>query len=106
MQLIVWFVNITTLTQVIDINTITFDMNTAVTCLCRCGGKNLFTKIEKSVFYTFLKEIKNDEWRVEQRTKKIESDELLRIFPINTVVGARKVTEENKDRKKFSLLYK
>ena len=69
-------------------------------------GKVFFTKTEKSVFQTFLKQIKNYRWRVEQRIKKIESEKLFRIFPINTVVGARKVTEENKDRKKFSLLYK
>ena len=43
---------------------------------------------------------------IEQRFQKIESEELLRIFPINMVIGARKVTEENKDRKKFSFLYK
>ena len=39
---------------------------------------------------------------IEQRYRKIESEELLRIFPINLVIGARKVTEENKDRKNFS----
>ena len=41
---------------------------------------------------------------IEQRFRKIESEELLRIFPINMVIGARKVAEENKDRKKLSLL--
>ena len=39
---------------------------------------------------------------IEQRYRKIESEELLRIFPINLVIGARKVTEENKDRKNLS----
>ena len=32
--------------------------------------------------------------------QKFESEGLLRIFPINSVIGAQKVTEENKDRKK------
>ena len=43
---------------------------------------------------------------IDQHFTKTESEELLRIFPINTVIGAQKATEENKDRKKFSLLYK
>ena len=42
----------------------------------------------------------------EQRFRKIESEELIRIFSINTVLGTREITEENKDRKKFSFLYK
>ena len=42
----------------------------------------------------------------EQRFRTTESDELLSIFLINTVMGARKVTKENKDSKKFSFLYK
>ena len=41
---------------------------------------------------------------IEEPFKKIENEELLRIFPINTVVGTRKFTEENKDRKRFSFL--
>ena len=32
---------------------------------------------------------------IEQCFRKIESEELLRIFPISTMIGARKVTEEN-----------
>ena len=43
---------------------------------------------------------------IEQRFRKIESEELLRAFPINKVMGAQKSTEENKDREKFSFLYK
>ena len=39
---------------------------------------------------------------IEQRYRKIESEELLRIFSITLVIGAQKVTEENKDRKNFS----
>ena len=42
----------------------------------------------------------------EQRLRKIDSEKLLRIFPINTVIGTRKVTEENKDRKKLSFFCK
>ena len=49
--------------------------------------------------------MKNNGWRVEHRFRKIESEELLRIFPnINTVAGTRKVTEEIKDREKFHFL--
>ena len=41
---------------------------------------------------------------IEERFRKIENEELLRIFPINTVVGTRKLTEENEDKKRFSFL--
>lgn len=42
---------------------------------------------------------------IEECFRKIESEELLRIFPnINTVAGTRKVTEEIKDREKFHFL--
>ena len=34
--------------------------------------------------------------KIEQRFRKIENEELLRIFPINTVLGTQKLTEENK----------
>ena len=34
---------------------------------------------------------------IEKRFKKIEKEELLRIFLINTVISTRKLTEENKD---------
>ena len=47
-----------------------------------------------------------DDVNEQQRFRKIESEELLRIFPINMVIGARKVAEENKDSKKLSFLYK
>ena len=60
----------------------------------------------KECLSNILKQIKNNGWHVEQCFQKIEREELLRIFPINMVIGARKVTEENKDRKKFSFLYK
>ena len=43
---------------------------------------------------------------IKQHFRKTESEELIRIFPINKVIGTQKVTEENKDRKKFSFLYK
>ena len=43
---------------------------------------------------------------IEQRFKKIESEEMIRIFPVNMVIGTQKVTEENKEREKFSFLYK
>ena len=83
-------------------------LDTAVRYLCRCGGNKFFIKTEKSVlrFQTFLKQIKNDGWCVEQHFRNIESEDLLRIFPVNTVIYAWKVNEENKDRKKFSFLYK
>ena len=41
-----------------------------------------------------------------ERFKKIQNEELLRIFHTNTVIRTRKLTEENKDRKRFSFLYK
>ena len=41
-----------------------------------------------------------------ERFKKIQNEELLRIFHINTVIRTRKLTEENNDRKRFSFLYK
>ena len=34
--------------------------------------------------------------KIEQMFRKIENEELLRIFPINTVLGTQKLTEENK----------
>ena len=37
---------------------------------------------------------------IEQPVRKTESEELLRIFPINMVIGTRKLTKENKDIKK------
>ena len=43
---------------------------------------------------------------IDECFRKIEIEELLIIFPINTVTGAQKLTEENKDRKRFSFLYK
>ena len=36
---------------------------------------------------------------IEQRFRKIENEELLRIFLVNTVIGTRKLSEENKDRR-------
>ena len=42
---------------------------------------------------------------IEQRCRKIESEELIRMFPINTVIDTQKVIEENKDHKRFSFLY-
>ena len=42
---------------------------------------------------------------IEKRFRKIENEELLRIFPINAVIGTQKLAEENKDRKRFSFLY-
>ena len=41
---------------------------------------------------------------IEERSRKTENEELLRIFPINMVT--QKLTEENKDRKRFSFQYK
>ena len=48
----------------------------------------------------------NDRWHVEERFIEIESEALLRIFLINTVTGTRKLSEESKDRKRFSFLFK
>ena len=102
-QLNVWLVNITTLTQTINIKTqLLAALDTVVRCLYRCGENTFLIKTDKSVFRTFLKQIKNDRWRFEQRFRKTGSEELLRMFPINTVIGAQKITEENKGRKKSS----
>ena len=38
---------------------------------------------------------------IEEHFRKTENTELLRIFPINTIIGTLKLTEENKDRKRF-----
>ena len=85
--------------QTINIKTqLLATLDTAVRCLYRCGWNTFLIKTDKSVFRTFLKQIKNDRCRF----RKTESEELLRMFPINTVIGAQKVTEENKGRKKFS----
>ena len=43
---------------------------------------------------------------IEERFRKIENEELLRIIPINTVISTRKLTEENMDRKRFGFLYR
>ena len=43
---------------------------------------------------------------IEESFIKIENEELLRIFPINTVSGTQKLTEESKYKKRFSFLSK
>ena len=43
---------------------------------------------------------------IEEHFRKMENEESFRIFPINAVIGTQKLAEENKDRKRFSFLYK
>ena len=43
---------------------------------------------------------------IEEHFRKMENEESCRIFLINAVIGTQKLTEENKDRKRFSFLYK
>ena len=63
-------------------------------------------KRKECVFRSFLMQITTMDGVIEERFIKIENEELLRIIPISTVIGTRKLTEENMDRKRFSFLYK
>ena len=55
----------------------------------------LHKKRKDYLFQSLLMQITMDD-KIEQRFRKIENEELLRIFPINTVLGTQKLTEENK----------
>ena len=68
--------------------------------------QKFYKKRKECPFRSFLMQIIAMDEVIEERFRKIENGELLRIFPINTVIGTRKLTEQNKDRKSFSILYK
>ena len=48
---------------------------------------NIPKKITECLFRLFLMQIKTMDDMIEERLRKIENEELLRIFPINTVIG-------------------
>ena len=66
-------------------------------------------KRKECLFPSFLMQIATIDDVIEEhfrKIRKIENGELLRIFPVNTVIGTQKLIEENKDRKWFSFTYK
>ena len=69
--------------------------------------EQMFHKKRKGcLFRSFLMQITTMDDVIEESFIKIENEELLRIFPINTVSGTQKLTEESKYKKRFSFLSK
>ena len=79
-------------------------IGSTVRSLCTCGKNKC--SIRKCLFWSVLLKITMMDEVIEIRFRKFKNEELLRIFPINAVICTWKLTEENKDRKRFSSLHK